>query len=232
MAFTAAGAPAAGRVALPSSLKQVAMDEIRRRIFTGELRAGMRVDQESLAEEIGMSRIPVREALAALVGEGIIEMIPRRGAFVVPLSPQDIQDHYWMLASISGRAAERAAQHLSDAELNELQELADGMERSTTEHAREQFNFRFHSLINHAAASPRLIATLKMLGSPLPLGFYESHARMAAEADAEHRELLEALRSRSGPDARQAMKHHFLQGANEAVAMLEERGFWDGTSAT
>ncbi|WP_063063481.1 GntR family transcriptional regulator [Nocardia violaceofusca] len=214
-------------VTLPASLKQVAMDEIRRRIFTRELKAGAKVDPEALGSELGMSKIPVREALSALVGEGIIELIPRRGAFVAPMSKRDIEDHYWMLAVVSGRAAERAAETLSESALTELEKLANLMERAATEPERDQAAFRFHSLINHAAQSPRMNTVLRMLGTPLPLGLYESHSRLAADADAEHREVLAALRSRKPAAARKAMERHFLEGARASIAALEAQGFWD-----
>ena len=212
--------------ALPASLKQVAMQEIRRRVFARELRPGVRVDPEVLGRELGMSKIPVREALSALVGEGIIESVPRRGAFVASLSRRDIEDGYWMLARISGHAAARAAESVTDATLNELESLADAMERTRSSAEREDLAFRFHGLINRTAASPRISATLRMLGSPLPLGLYEAHPDLAADADTEHRLVLDALRSRSADDARDAMEQHFDHGARASIAVLEEQGFW------
>jgi DNA-binding GntR family transcriptional regulator len=217
----------ARQIVLPDSLKQIALTEIRRRIFAREIKPGARIEQEPLAEEIGMSKIPVREALSALVAEGLVEMIPRRGAFVVPLSKADIADHYWMLAHISGRAAERAAENLSEESLDELARLIERMEAATDEQERSQANFEFHSLINHAAHSPRILAVLRTLGSPIPLEFYESNTELATEADAEHRDLLDALRSRSGPRARAAMEDHFMQGADKAIEVLAAQGFWD-----
>ncbi len=214
-------------VVLPDSLKQIALTEIRRRIFAREIEPGARIEQEPLAEEIGMSKIPVREALSALVAEGLVEIIPRRGAFVVPLSKTDIEDHYWMLAHISGRAAERAAKNLSEEALAELERLIEQMEAATDEQERAQANFKFHSLINHAAQSPRILSVLRTLGSPIPLEFYESNTEMAAEADAEHRDLLDALRSRSDTRARAAMEDHFMQGAEKAIEILEAQGFWE-----
>ncbi|MFF0492530.1 GntR family transcriptional regulator [Nocardia sp. NPDC004068] len=216
----------ARHVVLPDSLKQIALTEIRRRIFARELAPGARIDQEPLADEIGMSKIPVREALSALAAEGLVEMVPRRGAFVVPLSKADIEDHYWMLAHLSGRAAERAAENLSEESLAELERLIEQMETATDEQERARANFTFHSLINHAAESPRILAVLRTLGSPIPLEFYESNTEMAPEADAEHRNLLEALRSRSGPRARAAMEDHFLRGAQKAIEILDAQGFW------
>ncbi|MBP0656595.1 GntR family transcriptional regulator, partial [Mycobacterium tuberculosis] len=90
---------------MSSVRKESAAREIRSLVFAGELRPGSKVDQDALAEKLGMSKLPVREALIALAGEGIIETIPRRGAFVADLAREDIRDHYWMLGVISGLAA-------------------------------------------------------------------------------------------------------------------------------
>ena len=84
----------------PSVLKQRAAQEIRRRIFAGEMRPGSKVDQDAIAADLGISKLPVREALIALDGEGIIQVAPRRGAFVAELSREDVRDHYLSLIHI------------------------------------------------------------------------------------------------------------------------------------
>ncbi len=209
----------------PSVLKQLAAKEIRRQIFAGEMRPGTKVDQDAIAERLGISKLPVREALIALDGEGIIQTVPRRGAFVAALSREDIRDHYWMLGVISGLAAERAASRLSDDDLRDLTDIAERMEADPSE-PQEELNFRFHRLINRAAGSRRLIAELKLLSSAIPTGFYESHPDWIASALRDHREILDALASRASGMARTLTEAHFLRGGNQAVVMLDDRGFW------
>ncbi|MET9328108.1 GntR family transcriptional regulator [Tsukamurella sp. NPDC003166] len=215
------------QLVLPGNLKQIAVAEIRRMIFARELQPGARIEQEAIADQIGMSKIPVREALSALVAEGLVEMIPRRGAFVVPLTKQDVEDQYWLLAHISGRAAELATQKMTEDALDELTALADAMERAATPSERQELTFRFHSLINHAADAPRITAVLRILGSPIPVEFYESSPDTVADVDAEHRALLAAFRTRSSSAARSAMEQHFLGGAEYAIDALEAQGFWN-----
>lgn len=215
------------QLVLPGNLKQVAVAEIRRMIFARELQPGARIEQETLADQLGMSKIPVREALSALVAEGLVETIPRRGAFVVPLTKQDVEDQYWLLAHISGRAAELAAIRMTPETLAELTSLADDMEDTRDTAERQELNFRFHSIINHAAGSPRIAAVLRLLGSPIPVEFYESSPQTVGVVDAEHRTLLAAFRQRSGAAARSAMEAHFLGGATYAIDTLEAQGFWD-----
>ncbi|MGK2262269.1 GntR family transcriptional regulator [Gordonia polyisoprenivorans] len=220
--------PVGGRSveAASSVLKQIAAQEIRRMVFAGEMRPGTKVDQDAVAESLGMSKLPVREALISLSGEGIIETIPRRGAFVADLSREDIRDHYWMLGVISGLAAERASATLSDADLDELRVLATEMEETTDLLEIERLNFRFHRLINLGTRSRRLIAELKLLSGAIPSGFFDSHPDSVASSLRDHREIVDALAGRSPGMARTLTEGHFLRGGHRAVALLEERGFW------
>jgi DNA-binding GntR family transcriptional regulator len=212
--------------AIAAGLKQQAAQEIRRRVFAGEMKPGSKVDQDAIAHRLGISKLPVREALIALEGEGVIKTIPRRGAFVANLDREDIRDHYWMLGVISGLAAERAAARLSRQELNQLSDIATRMESVNATSSQEDLNFCFHRLINRAAGSRRLISELKLLSSAIPTGFYDSHPDWIASGLRDHREILDALIARSAGMARTLTEGHFLRGGNQAVALLDGRGFW------
>ncbi|MGV9711429.1 GntR family transcriptional regulator [Gordonia sp. NPDC003424] len=217
----------AGGVATPSVLKQIVAQEIRRQVFSGEMRPGTKVDQDALAEQLGVSKLPVREALIALEGEGIIQTAPRRGAFVAQLSREDIRDQYWMLGVISGLAAERSASRLDDDQLAELGRIAEQMEAGASGAEHDTLNFDFHRLINRACGSRRLVAELKLLSGAIPSGFFQSHPDMLLSSNRDHQEILDALASRSGGIARALTEAHFLRGGNHAVALLEDRGFWN-----
>lgn len=207
-------------------LKQSAAAEIRRRVFAGEIRPGTKVDQDAIAEHLGISKLPVREALISLASEGIIETIPRRGAFVADLSREDIRDHYWMLGVISGLAAERACANITDDELGELSDRATDMEATEDLYALEHLNVGFHRVINRGARSRRLLAELRLLSGAIPHGFFDTHPDAVASSLRDHREIVDALTSRSPGMARTLTEGHFLRGGHRAVALLEARGFW------
>ncbi|MDH6293185.1 GntR family transcriptional regulator [Rhodococcus opacus] len=213
-------------VSLPTSLKKVATHELRRRIFAGHLRPGVKIDQDALAAELGISKLPIREAVSALEGEGFINIAPRRGAYVASLSPEDIRDQYWMLGEISGLAAERATQNLSKTDFSTLQQLATAMESSESDDEQEQLHFEFHRVINIAAQSSRLTSVLRVLGSAIPRGFAEFDATSAERTHREHRKILKLLKTGKGSQARTAVEDHFARQAEQTVAMLTERGFW------
>jgi DNA-binding GntR family transcriptional regulator len=215
------------RVRRIPSLKEAAAEEIRRRVFAAELPPGSKIDQEGLARQLGISRVPVREALITLHDEGIVENVARRGAFVAPLSREDVHDHYRLVGVVSGLAAERAAEHLTVVELDRLRTIASEMEACASADEEEHLNFEFHRLINRAAHSRRLLLVLGMLINAVPSTFYESHSDWSAQAHQDHRVVIDALAARDGGRARRVIETHFASAADRAVMYLEARNFWD-----
>lgn len=210
-----------------SSLKDLAAAAIRERIFSGDLRPGTKVDQDALAAEMGMSKLPVREALISLDSEGLVNSIARRGAFVAELTRDDIRDHYQIFGTVAGLAAERAATALTDEELGQLADLLKEMEAADDPATQERLNYEFHRLINVAGQSRRLSSVLGLLSKSLPSHFYEFHTQWAETARKDHRRILQALKARDPERASKEMANHLRRGADHAVAFLESTGFWD-----
>jgi DNA-binding GntR family transcriptional regulator len=208
------------------NLKDMVARRLREMIFTGQLHPGSKVDQDEMAAQLGVSKLPVREALIALESEGLIDNIPRRGAFVAPLSRDDVRDHYNLFGLVSGLAAERAATRLSDEELDALEGLAEHMARSDSAQEQEELNFRFHRLVNLAGGSRRLRSVLRLLGNSIPARFFVFAPGWSEVAEHDHRRILDALRERDPDAARRAVEHHLRDSADHAVRILEERGFW------
>lgn len=211
----------------PASLKDVAAQEIRHRVFNGGLRPGQKIDQDALADELGISKLPVREALISLGHEGIVEHIARRGAYVAELSRDDIRDHYVVFGMVAGLAAERAAARLAANDLAGLCDLAHRMEAGSPGPEQDDLNFEFHRAINLAADSRRLVSVLGSLGRLIPHGWFESHGGWAERAHREHRAILDALVARDGAAAREATRRHFAGGGDVAVMRLEAHRYWD-----
>jgi DNA-binding GntR family transcriptional regulator len=209
-----------------STLRDAVADEIRHRVFSAQLLPGTRVDQERLAQDLGVSRVPVREALITLHDEGTIENVAHRGAFVADLSRDDIHDHYRLLGLVSGLAAERAARMMTEQEIAGLRELAIRMESVDALREEDALNFEFHRRINRAAGSRRLASVLNILVKAIPTVFYETHSLWPAKAHGDHRRIVEALAARRSDQARRATERHFADGGARAVDYLEHHGFW------
>jgi Transcriptional regulators len=209
-----------------ANLKEFAASWIRERIFSGELRPGSKIDQDAIAQELGISKLPVREALITLDSEGLVNIVARRGAFVASLTREDILDHYQLFGMVAGIAAERAATNLTEADLDRLENVLDKLEASDSPEMRAQLNDEFHRIINLAGRSRRLMSVLKLLGKALPSRFYEFHTDWSTAADRDHREILAALKQRSPEAARQAVADHLRRSGEHAVRFLESTGFW------
>ena len=194
-------------------------DELREAILAGTLEPGTRLRAEALAERLRTSRTPVREALVLLAREGLVEIEPRRGASVRSFDDADLADLYDIRALIEPRAAARAAERITAAQLermHELCELADARGGSDAESANDQmvFNDEFHGIIRDAAQSPRLEAAMRALVG-IPRSFRASFWRDDAQRAQSlfcHHELVHALRSHR-PDLAETVMRLHIQGA-------------------
>jgi len=208
------------------NLKNVVAAQVRGLIFSGRLLPGARIDQEGLAVQLGVSKLPVREALMTLEQEGLINILPRRGAYVATLSRVDVADHYNLFGLVSGIAAERAATNLTDEELDALEGYLVAMEQGD-ESVRADLNFQFHRTINRASRSRRLMSVIGLLSNTFPPDMWTANEGWPEYAHKDHRRVLAALRARDGKAAREGMEAHLRAGAERAIQSLEKIGFWN-----
>lgn len=209
------------------NLKDEVASMLRDEILSGRLRPGQKIDQDGIAERLGVSKLPVREALIALESETLVQTFARRGAFVAPLTRADVLDHYAMYGLITGLAAERATAQLSSDEMAELTELVHRMESESDQSLQETLNFRFHQIINRAGASRRLISVITVLSKSIPNHFFEFTPAWSDAARDDHRRILAALVDGDALAAASAMNEHLRRGGVHAVRHLESVGFWD-----
>lgn len=216
-----------------SNLKKGVAQHIRDLILAGELRPGVRLDQNALADSLGVSRVPVREALITLETEGLVTSISRRGSFVSALEPVDIVDHYEMYGRLSGMAAARVSQSERRTEvLAQLDDLSARMRATSAPEDLDALNYRFHQVINHADSSQRLRAVLRSLANSMPTQFYGGQqASWCAEALDEHDFIVKCIRNGDGHAASAAMVKHFQNTGEQAVQRLRATGFWDEPDA-
>ncbi len=196
---------------------------LRQRIFSRELEPGSWIDELKIAEAYGISRTPLREALKVLAAEGLVTMKVRRGAYVTEVSDSDLADVYHLLGLLESDAAGVVARMASDAQLQELQSLHQGLELAALPETqdRERFfaiNERFHIRLlaiannrwrNQMVADLRKVMKLNRHNSLLKTG------RML-ESLGEHRGLMEALTARNADQSQRRMQEHFKNGLEAA----------------
>lgn len=203
---------------------------VRELIMSGQLRQGEFIRLEKLAAEIGVSATPVREALLALRGEGFVQLVPRRGFVVAPLSRQDVEDLYFVQAQLAGRLAARTAVKMTSDDLAaiekiqaELEEAADTGEVEDL----EKINFQFHRRINLLADSPKLAWFLGQAARYAPRQFYGSIHGWRQASLHDHRAIVEALRARSARGAEATMQAHITHAGALLVQHLEQGHLWE-----
>ena len=197
---------------------------LRDLILTGRVRPGQRIDQAAVSKALGVSRSPIREAVVVLAQEGLVTLSPHRGAFVADITPDDIEEHYEVFGTLSGRVAALAANLLTDEQIAELVEVHRRFERGDAEEMSEA-NHRFHRVIN-SVAPRRTRWLLALLERSVPAKYYEFSGGLYADSVADHAAILDALVARDADRARWAMEHHLSNGGRAAVASLRQQGFW------
>src|SRR6185369_13677491 len=119
----------ASRIA-PLALYQEVAERLRQRIFSHELQAGTWIDEQALADDYGISRTPLREALKVLASEGLVTLKPRRGCYVTEISDRDLDEIFSVMALLEGQCAADCAQRVSAADLAELQRIHETLEQA------------------------------------------------------------------------------------------------------
>lgn len=203
----------------PLALYEQVAEQLRQRIFRRELEPGSWIDELKMAEEFGISRTPLREALKVLATEGLVTMKMRRGAYVTEVSDKDLRDVYHLLALLESDAAAVVAAQASDAQLQELETLHQELAASTDE--REQFfaiNERFHMQLLALADNrwrDQLVADLRKV---MKLNRHNSLLKQGrmAESLQEHQLIMDALLARQPQAAAAAMQAHFANGLQAA----------------
>ena len=202
---------------------------LRERIMSGELRPGARIRLEEVAAQLGVSITPVREALLTLRGEDMVELQPRKGYVVAPLSKQDIADVFQLQGDIAGELAARVAERITEAQLAELTVANAALLRAAR--ARrideiERLEYEFHRTINRLADARKLSWFLHTATRYTPARFYAADQAWRASMKQDHDLLLGAFELRSPEAARTIMTSHFTDGAALLIKHLDDLAIW------
>lgn len=214
------------------NLMEVAADHLRSQITAGVLRPGEKIDQDEVASVLGVSRLPVREAIIRLQSEGLVKGVPRRGALVQRLTPDDIHDAYALYGSASAIAAERAARVAEPSDIERLQGLARRMDEETDPRELDRLNHALHRKINTVGGSTRLRAVLRMLSAGLSSSYFFDDPAWVRQARKDHDVIIRAIADGDPDAAKASMESHLDAIGDHAVRELQQRGFWDGSQTS
>ena len=204
----------------PRALYQDVAELLRQRIFAHQLPPGSWIDELKIAEEIGISRTPLREALKVLATEGLVTMKLRRGAYVTEVSQKDLLQVYHLLALLESDASAELARCASAEQIAELQGLHEALEAAVDERdaffiANERFHMRVLEMLDNKWLS-QMVADLRKV---MKLNRHNSLLKSGRidESLKEHRALMAALVARDSAAAMARMREHFSNGLEAAA---------------
>jgi DNA-binding GntR family transcriptional regulator len=204
----------------PRALYEEVAEQLRQRIFRRELEPGSWIDEVKIAQEFGISRTPLREAMKVLAAEGLVTMKVRRGAYVTEVSENDLADVYHLLSLLESDAAGVVAQKATDEQLKELQQIHKELEAA--QNHRDKFfaiNERFHMRLLEVAGNrwrDQMVADLRKV---MKLNRHNSLLKTGRikESMLEHRAIMDAMVHRDSRAAVKRMQEHFRKGLKAAA---------------
>jgi DNA-binding GntR family transcriptional regulator len=204
---------------------------LREQILTGTFPEGERLAIDKIAQSLGVSSMPVREAMTALASEGIVDMIPRRGFRVAPLRSEDIEDVFMIHSVVAGALATRACADFTDEDVEALRDIQAEIARVARKRLSaerrlseiEQLNFDFHRTINsRASGSRRLRWFLRASQRFVPGQYYFTTPGWVESSLNDHEAIIDALAKRDAKAAGEAMRTHILNGGALVVEHMND----------
>jgi len=192
-------------------------ERLRAQIFTHELAPGSWLDEQSLAQQFGISRTPMREAIKVLASEGLVTTKMNRGAYVTEVDRADLEQIFTVLSLLEGQAAKEAAIKATEEDLTNLDNIQHRLEKAAAYRDVELFfamNVKFHDLIQEIAGNKWMNELIGDLRKVLKLQRRDSLSRAGRLQNSliEHREILQAILKRDDAAAEGAMRIHLARG--------------------
>ena len=211
------------------SLGGKVFQQIRSDIINGKYKENDELRENTIGKELGVSRTPVREALRQLELEGLVSIIPNRGAFVTGISHKDIKDIYLIRSLLEGLCARWAAENISEEKLTELEEIIVlsefqiNRENGGSPNQITALDGRFHAALYEASGSRILARVLTDFHNYVKMARLTSVASQerARRSIREHRQILRAIRERDGELAEQLANEHIMH----VIENLKKQGF-------
>ncbi len=217
-------------LAIPrQSLTLAVADKLRDQIIRGEIAEGVQLRQDAIASQFQVSRIPVREALRQLEAEGLITIVPNRGAIVPVLSPEDVEELFTIRALLEPELLKLSIPRLTQSNFSQaegvLKEFEIELQQEDHMSRWGRLNWQFHSILYSRANRPRFLSIVRNVDNNgeryTRLQLYLTHG--ASRANEEHRQLLELCRSRDVVAACRLLRQHIQHAGQSLKQALVER---------
>lgn len=209
-------------------LREIVFSHLRESIMVGKLKPGERLMEVQLAENLGVSRTPVREAIRKLELEGLVVMVPRKGAYVSEVSISDIKDVLEIRVSLEGLAASLASERIKESEIDSLQnkfnELKKAIESGDIQDIIDK-DTELHDIIFNATRNKRLISLVDSLREQVQRFrvTYMHSNNESANLIEEHKKILDAIKNRNKNKAKEYAEEHIRKAKDYIVENFNEK---------
>ena len=207
------------------ALHDQVVSKLRTMLVEGRIAPGAKLNERELSEQLRVSRTPLREAIKLLAAEGLVDLLPNRGAVAVKLTEADVLNTFELLGMLEGMSGELAAQRITEPELAELRALHYEMlacfsRRDLSGYYR--LNARIHAGINEAAKNPLLTSTYRSVNARVQSLRFRTNQDEAKwkRAVADHEAMLKALEAHDGPALRDVLIAHLLNKRDRVLALM------------
>lgn len=208
-------------------LREIVFETIRNAIINGELKPGQRLMEVQLAEQLGVSRTPVRESIRKLELEGLVKMIPRKGAYVTPMSIEDLRDMMEIRRALENLSAELAAKNATDEDIQKLHESNEGFEASALNNDEQgiiSYDIAFHETIYRATGNERLCNMINSLREQMQRVRVEYVHRISDKRPliGQHKMIIEYIEQHDPEKAAEAASKHIREAESDMIEELSE----------
>ncbi|TWI58106.1 GntR family transcriptional regulator [Halalkalibacter nanhaiisediminis] len=195
---------------------------LRKAILKGDFKPGERLVQSELAESMGVSRMPIREALRKLETEGLVSLEPHKGAIIKPIKMEDIIEIYELRSFLESKAVELSVEHLTKDEINQLEDLVNEMSTAKSIDAFVESNIIFHKLLIKHCHWTRLTTFIETLWNGFPQETPQIISGQLEKSNVEHQEILQVVKNKDSKKASSLISAHISRTGSELVARLKE----------
>ena len=211
-----------------AALHEQVAQRLRTMLVEGQIAPGAKLNERELAQVLHVSRTPLREAIKMLAAEGLVELVPNRGAIAVALDEADVLHTFEVMAGLEGLSGELAARRITDAELAEIKATHFEMLAAYTRGDLSNYyrlNAQIHRAINAAAKNPVLTTTYNQVNARLQALRFRSNQDGAKwkRAVKEHEKMIEALQARNPAAMRDVLVTHLNNKRDVVIELLREQ---------
>ncbi|WP_246945165.1 GntR family transcriptional regulator [Bacillus pinisoli] len=216
----------------PKTMTEYAYEELKNNILAGVYKPGDKLTEVALANELNVSRTPIRDALQRLGAEGLVTITPHKGIMVTKLTKKDVQDYYQVRKMLEGLAAKLAAENATETELALFREFFEGLEELfEREKGLDNYkdiakkNVEFHRLICQMAKNDVLAKMLENLASPITVvrstnwSTFKDRKNITME---EHRKIAYAILAKDSKLAQEAAEEHIQQALETSMLAVQD----------